>query len=248
MKQAKRLEHSGKGKPALSIIIPAYNEEKYLPKLLDSIKVQDFKNFEIIVAIKPSKDNTLGVAKKYGCIVHRNGGLPGLSRNRGASLAKAGILLFLDADTILPKGFLSELMAEFKQKKLDCATVQIKPISRKLIDKAGFMVVNSYNRLTQKIRPLAPGCCIMIKSSTFRKIGGFDESLLNFEDLELAKEAGRHGKFSNLRSPQILVSVRRLEKEGRIKFVKKGLSVLLLYALLGKKKVQSRVKYEFGKF
>lgn len=50
----------------LSIIIPTLNEEKYLPRLLDSIYKQDFKNYEIIVSDAGSSDKTFEVAKRYG--------------------------------------------------------------------------------------------------------------------------------------------------------------------------------------
>ena len=43
----------------ISIIIPTYNEEEYLPKLLESIKSQDFTDYEIIVADAQSDDNTI---------------------------------------------------------------------------------------------------------------------------------------------------------------------------------------------
>ena len=60
----------------ISIIIPTYNEEEYLPKLLESIKSQDFTDYEVIVADAQSNDNTREIAKEYGCVVVE-GGLPG---------------------------------------------------------------------------------------------------------------------------------------------------------------------------
>ncbi len=53
----------------LSIIIPTYNEEEYLPKLLYSIKEQNFKDYEIIVADAGSIDKTKEIAESYGCKV-----------------------------------------------------------------------------------------------------------------------------------------------------------------------------------
>ena len=53
----------------LSIIIPTYNEEEYLPKLLESIKMQDFTDYEVIVADANSKDNTRKIATDYGAKV-----------------------------------------------------------------------------------------------------------------------------------------------------------------------------------
>ena len=59
----------------LSIVIPALNEEKYLPLLLESIKRQSFFDYEIILADAGSKDKTIEIAKKYNCVIV-GGGLP----------------------------------------------------------------------------------------------------------------------------------------------------------------------------
>jgi glycosyltransferase involved in cell wall biosynthesis len=52
--------------PHISIVIPTYNEEKYLPRLLKQIKQQDFTDYEIIVADNNSKDKTRSIAKRFG--------------------------------------------------------------------------------------------------------------------------------------------------------------------------------------
>ena len=59
----------------LSIIIPTLNEESYLPKLLNSIKKQDFQDYEMIVADAGSKDKTIEIALASGCKIS-SGGLP----------------------------------------------------------------------------------------------------------------------------------------------------------------------------
>src|ERR1700722_20305548 len=102
----------------ISIIIPSLNEEKYLPATLESIKRQDFKDCEIILADAGSTDKTLEIAAQYGCRVIE-GGLPARGRNNGAQVAKGDILFFLDADSMLPDGFLSKVIAEFNERKLD---------------------------------------------------------------------------------------------------------------------------------
>ena len=91
----------------ISIIIPAYNEEKYLPKLLECIKKQTYKGYEIIVADAGSKDRTGQIAKKYGCKVVK-GGMPAVGRNNGAKVAKGNILLFLDADVQINRDFIKK--------------------------------------------------------------------------------------------------------------------------------------------
>ena len=89
----------------ISIIIPTLNEEEYLPKLLESIQQQRFKDMEIIVADAGSKDKTVQIAKTHGCKVTA-GGLPGKGRNEGAKVAKGDVLFFIDSDAFLPSHFL----------------------------------------------------------------------------------------------------------------------------------------------
>ena len=121
-------------KPALSIVIPTYNEGRYLPRLLASIKAQDFKDMEIIVSDAPSKDNTQAIAGKFGCRIVTPSSLPSIARNMGAKVAKAGTILFVDADNILPKGFLTALIRNFSKGGYVCASVFYKPLSSNIFD------------------------------------------------------------------------------------------------------------------
>ena len=104
----------------ISIIIPTYNEEEYLPKLLESIKSQDFNDYEVIVADAQSNDNTRKIAEEYGCVVVE-GGLPGPGRNRGAEVAQGEMLLFLDSDLELTENYLKNVVEEFESDDLGIA-------------------------------------------------------------------------------------------------------------------------------
>ena len=95
----------------ISIIIPALNEENYLPRLLGSLEKQNLKDYEIILADAGSKDRTIEIAKKYGCKVVP-GGLPAKGRNEGAKAARGDLFLFLDSDLVLPEGFLDAFLQE----------------------------------------------------------------------------------------------------------------------------------------
>ena len=91
--------------PRISVVIPALNEEKFLPVLLESLKNQTFKDYEVIVADAGSKDKTLEIAHSYGARVVP-GGMPGPGRNRGAEVATGEFLFFFDSDVLLPNDFL----------------------------------------------------------------------------------------------------------------------------------------------
>ncbi len=87
----------------VSIVIPMYNESKYIDRCLSSLKKQSYKNFEIILIDDWSTDNSIKIAKKYQkklklTILKQKHWWPGSARNRWAKEAKWSILIFVDAD------------------------------------------------------------------------------------------------------------------------------------------------------
>lgn len=230
----------------LSIIIPALNEEKYLPLLLESIRKQSFKDYEIIVADAGSKDKTINIALKYGCKVIK-GGRPASGRNAGARIAKGQYLLFLDSDVILQKGFLKSFLTGFNKKGLVIASCYSAPISQKIIDKILFSFMNISMKLMSGLSPHASGYCILTKKDTFRSVKGFNEKLFVAEDHDFVKKAVKKGKFALFKQPKIWVSVRRLDKDGRVKTVFKYIycEIYLLFHKDVRKKIYD---YEFGNY
>jgi glycosyltransferase involved in cell wall biosynthesis len=195
----------------ISIIIPTLNEEKYLPLLLESLKKQSFGDYEIIMADAGSQDATLEIAKKYGARVVM-GGLPGPGRNSGARVAKGDILLFLDADVVLPEGFLARAAAEFKRKNLGLAGFPIGIISQNAFERYVNVFANIAGRLTWRVSPHA---CVatMVTKKLHQSIGGFDESILLLEDICYAKAAAKAGKAGYI-NDKVFTSDRRFQKEG----------------------------------
>lgn len=198
----------------LSIIIPAYNEEKYLPKLLDCIKKQTYKDYEFIVADANSKDKTRQIAKSNGCKIVQ-GGLPAKGRNNGAKSAKGDVLLFLDADVTFGRDFLRKAVNELKKRKLDAAGCYIHPSSNNIIDKIFFGIFNLWIFATQFFYPNASGSGIFCKKWLHKKVKGFDETIRLSEDMDYARRCGKHGKFRILKTAKSYISMRRFEKEGR---------------------------------
>ena len=127
----------------LSIVIPTLNEENYLPRLLNCLKKQKFKDYEIIVADADSKDKTREIAKSFGCRVVK-GGLPSAGKNAGARISKGNLILFLDADVLLPDNFFENTLKEFKERKLCITTFCLVPISKSRIPKILFNILYNY--------------------------------------------------------------------------------------------------------
>lgn len=207
----------------LSIIIPTYNEEDYLPYLLRSIEAQSYTDFEVIVADNGSTDSTSKLAEEAGARVV-SGGSPAEGRNSGAAAAKGGNLLFLDADVILPDPwFLQMTVAEFEKRQLGAATCKIHPMSEKKVDKVFHEFFNYFMWVTSATRPHAPGFCIFAKKDVHDKIDGFNEDIKLAEDHDYVGRAGKIAKFRILKTYKIPVSVRRFERDGRLNIAMKYL-------------------------
>jgi len=204
----------------LSIVIIAKNEEEYLPRLLESIKAQNYNDYELILSDAESTDKTREIAIDYGCKIIE-GGLPSKGRNNGAKVAKGDMILFLDADVVLPNNFLRHNLEEFKNKNLVTATPIYKPITDKTIDKFLYEVYNTWAKATQYFYPHSAGLCIFCKKDTFNKLEGFNERILMAEDHDFVNRSKKHGKFRILYNEPILVDIRRLDEEGRFELVKK---------------------------
>jgi len=230
----------------ISIIVPTFNEEKYLPFLLDSIKKQEFQDLEIIIADAGSKDKTIEIAKKFDCQIIK-GDLPAKGRNEGAKIAKGDLFLFLDGDTILPENFFEKALKEFKKRNLDIASFCLEPQTKSQFKKLLFnLFYNLPILVLEKI--LAHGAqAILVKKEIFEKIGGFDEKIKFAEDHSFVRKAKKFGKFGILRSIKILSSSRRFKKDGWIKTYLKYLLAEIYMIFFGDIK-RDIFKYKFGHF
>ncbi|MCZ3366900.1 MJ1255/VC2487 family glycosyltransferase [Methanobacterium veterum] len=229
----------------LSIIIPTYNEECYLPKLLQSIKDQNFKDYEIIVADAKSTDKTREIAESFGCKVV-DGGSPAVGRNKGAEVAEGEYLLFLDSDAILTEGYLESALNEFIENDLDIGITQLVPISDSKKDKILHDFANFFMKLVESIKPHGAGCYgILTKKDIHEEAEGFNECLDFGEDSDYIERIGKIHSFKVLRDPKLLISTRRLEKEG-LKSLALIYAKSTLYDFMGKKITAGELNYTFG--
>ncbi len=107
----------------VSVIIPAYNEEKYIKKCLISVVNQVVSADEIIVINNNSTDKTETVAGKFGARIV-NEKVQGMTpaRNRGFNSAKYEIIARCDADTVVPKDWIKRIKSNFEKGDIDALT------------------------------------------------------------------------------------------------------------------------------
>ncbi len=214
-----------------SFVIPAYNEEKLLDGCIKSVKSQSYRNYEIIVSYSPSKDKTLQVAKKNGVkIVTIPKSFPGKAKNAGARAATGDYLVFVDADAVVPKNFLRSTVKHIERGSIAVA------YPSKWID--GDKVLSVFNDVV--LNPLAKRgklifFCGVIKTSVFKKIGGFDESMDVNEDWDISKRLRKAGKVAFAEDVIIKVSARRFHELGKLETLSVYSSWFIMGYLLGRK-------------
>jgi len=223
----------------VSVIIPTYNEEKYLPYLLKSLRKQTKKPNEIIIADHNSTDSTLVIIKKYSKILpikKTQGKLPAKARNHGALKSTVGdndLLFFFDADVVLEKDFIEKFTNELERRKLDCATCFNIPFYRlgemgysnfmiRLTDNITYFVHNRGLIMSNIINfQFATATCIAIKKKYFRKLKGFNTSLKMFEDADFVRRAAKICRYGVVRDAHVLISTRRFDRYGHVLFALK---------------------------
>lgn len=186
----------------ISIIIPTLNEEGYIEASIESAK--RLNPLEIIVVDGGSTDKTRKIAEREGAIVIESKKGRGIQLNRGASVAKGDILLFLHADSIIQEGldiknYLSNGYAGgFFRLRFDEPS-----LSTRLVE----FFANQRARLFSL--PYGDQA-IFIKREVFERIGGFKEYPF-LEDLDFIKRLKRVCRLRCL-PYDVIVSSRRLKK------------------------------------
>jgi len=184
----------------LSVIVPAYNEEKNLEKCINSLIASDYpkKYMEIIIIDDGSKDRTFEIAKKlekkYKGIVKaytkKNSGKAD-TMNFGIAKAKGEITATLDADTIVEKDAIKKLMSHFDN-GADAVTPVAKVLNKNKnmltkLQEIEYLFTAFVRRVLQQLNSIyvTPGTFSMFRTKVLRDVGGFDPNNI-LEDQEMA--------------------------------------------------------------
>lgn len=113
----------------ISVILPVFNEEKYIRKSIESVLNQNMSDFELIVVNDGSTDDTLKIIEGFGderiIILNQSNQGPGASRNRGLDIVKGEYVMFLDGDDWLCRDALEIAYGEITKNSTDISIFQI---------------------------------------------------------------------------------------------------------------------------
>lgn len=239
----------------VSVIIPAYNEEKCIKKCLESLTIQTYKNFEAIVIDDGSSDNTLKIVKDFSKeasfpvrILKQQHKGPGAARNFGARKARGQVLVLLDADIVCDKNFIENLVKPIFANETVGTVHDLEKVANphNIWARCGasfhpkFGLIRKYNKEREEQFFRA------IRRGKFLKVGGFDPSLGYADDSTLAPKIGNAKVINAMcfhNNPSSLREVFKQEKWignsysfrygiNKIKFISIPLVLLIFFALL----------------
>jgi glycosyltransferase involved in cell wall biosynthesis len=180
----------------VSVIIPAYNEEKYIRKCLDSLLTQTYKDVEIIVIDDGSTDKTLKILRDYEkkyenvkILTQKHKG-PGEARNLGAKEAKGEILALVDADMEFDERYIEKLIEPIIEGKTIGTAHTIEKIGN---EKNIWSKCWGTRRANPEMNWETIGIFRAILKEEFLKTGGFNPKKGYFDDSSPYEKTKRRG-------------------------------------------------------
>lgn len=111
--------------PKISIVVPIYNAEKYLERCIQSILVQTYSDFEVLLINDGSKDNSIKICQQYEkkdnrikVIDKKNEGVS-QTRNQGIKIARGKYIQFIDSDDFIEPNMLEEMLEKAEKEEVD---------------------------------------------------------------------------------------------------------------------------------
>jgi glycosyltransferase involved in cell wall biosynthesis len=173
--------------PHISVVIPCYNDGKYLPETIAKLKQQTYLNFEIIVVNDGSTDeatinylNTLTNDDQI-TVINQSNARMSAARNTGATHAKGIYIAALDADDYFDNTFFAKALAVFEQAP---QTAVVTSYIRFFGNKTGSSKPRGGSAANFLFSNQCPACA-MVKKSVWDEVGGYDEAMkMGYEDWE----------------------------------------------------------------
>ena len=206
--------------PTLSVIVPAWNEEKYIRRAVDSLRhaVQVYGrkrgcSAEIIVVDNNSQDRTGTVAYEHGAkVVLEPVNNIGKARNAGVKAARGKYIAFCDADNQVTENLLVLIHDHLEDPQIAGGGTWIVP------ERRNFKISLFYFLWGIYVRASGVGVGMMhCRKADFDSFGGFDETIFAAEDVQLAYDLKKIGKprgqrFALIKKGWIITSTRKIDQ------------------------------------
>lgn len=204
-----------------SVVVPTYNEEKYIKNLLESVKRQTVEPIEVIL-VDASDDKTREIAAKYGAkVVNQDVRRVSWARMRGFHEAKGDIIISSDADTILADDYVEQVTSAFSKpdKVAIFGPVYLHdgPLIFKFFSRTLFSIFLRFSVLIR--RPNLNGMNFACTKDAYTKSGGFDPEMVTAEDVYLGAKLLKIGKIKYVPGVKVYTSARRVTGMGGWKFI-----------------------------
>jgi rSAM/selenodomain-associated transferase 2 len=208
----------------ISIIIPTFNEEEKIGTLLKYLqKCCSEKVHEIIIADGGSDDSTVQIAKRYRAkVLHCQKKGRAAQMNEGAEHSDGTILYFLHADTLPPPNF-SNYISQSIEKGYKSGCFQ-------LAFDDPHPLLTFYGWCTRfRLTLFRFGDqSLFVEKTLFKRVGGFDESLIVMEDQKIVRELKKAGSFQLL-NERVRTSARRYKMNGIIRLQAVFFLIVFMY-------------------
>lgn len=221
--------------PDISIVIPAHNEEDYLPKCLSSIARNSQVgglNVETVVSLNRCTDNTEKIAADFGAMLVREDAKNiARIRNAGVRASRAPIVATIDADSYLSEGTLAEIVDHLSDPGVDAGGADFRAERDSLPIRISYAVA----KLMAK-RAGGSMALYWFRRRAFEAIDGFDETRHIGEDIDFSSRLRAYveqsgSRYVMLRKSFVVTSCRKFDEFGDWYAIK--------LALFGGKRVQS---------
>ena len=209
-------------------MIPAHNEEEYLPSCLEAVKRaaaplpdDGSKGVEIVVVANRCTDRTAEIADHFGAVVVTNDArCIAQVRNAGVRASHGGIVVTVDADSVMSEDALREVVEMLDSGKFigGGTPVRFSRMSLGIFCSALYVAWNLIPVMIKNKAALSGGM-FWFRREDFDRIGGFDETLVSLEDMDFAARLNKLGlsvgkKFGTLKKSHIVTSSRKFDQFG----------------------------------
>jgi glycosyltransferase involved in cell wall biosynthesis len=205
--------HAMRAEPLVSVVVPAFNAERFLGEAIESVLVQTYAPVETIVVDDGSADRTAAIAGSYAgvsVIVQENRG-PSAARNRGFAAARGELIAFHDSDDVMTPDKLEVQAGHL----IDNPSIGCVLAEQKLLVEPGaelpFWVKGSKVPTLMPPRPpeladepMVHPMTMVVRRTAFERVGDFDESMRAAEDFDWMLRASEEG-VEIARLPDVLL-------------------------------------------